>query len=179
MAEMTQCVRYRNVFLHPLLDDGVTPDSRSERREQAMVRAQAETMCAHCPRLAACLTDAVTKFDVAGFVAGTTRRQRQEIRARLAVEVAPEDFDSAVGVKSGRQYDPHEIYRLRAAHPDLPLVVIASRIGCSVSTIKRHLRKIEEEGLARRRPERPAPTPVEVMTVASDVLRGSRRVVAA
>lgn len=179
MAEMTQCVRYQNIFLHPLLDDGATPNSRSQRREQAMVRAQAETLCAQCPRLAACLTDAVAKYDVSGFVAGTTGRQRKEIRARLAVEVAPEDFDSAVGLKSGRQYDSQEIHRLRTDHPELPLVVIADRIGCSVSTIKRHLRKMQAEGLAWRGPERPAPTPVEVMAVASEVLRATRRGVAA
>ena len=47
-----------------------------------------------------------------------------------------------------------------------------------MSTIKRHLRRIEEEGLTTP-PARPAPTAVEVMAVASDVIRASRGEVAA
>ena len=87
MTETTPCVRYPDVFLHRLLDDGTSPQSRAERQERDAITARAESLCARCPLLATCLTDAVTKFDVAGFVAGTTRRQRQAIRARLAVEV--------------------------------------------------------------------------------------------
>ncbi len=178
MTETTPCVRYPDVFLHRLLDDAATPQTRSERQEQDMATARAEALCARCPLLATCLTDAVTKYDVAGFVAGTTRRQRQAIRARLAVEVAAEDFDPLVGVRSGRQYDPYEILRLREENPRQPLSRLAAKLGCSVSTIKRHLRRIEEEGLTTP-PARPAPTAVEVMAVASDVIRASRGEVAA
>ena len=173
MTETTPCVRYPDVFLQRLLDDGTSPQSRGERQERDSVRARAESLCAHCPLLAACLTDAVTKFDVAGFVAGTTPRQRQVIRARLAVTVTTEDFDSMVGVRSGRQYDRWEILRLREENPTQPLSRLAAKLGCSVSTIKRHLRRIEEEGLTTP-PARPTPSPVEVMAVASDVIRASR-----
>ena len=179
MTATSPCVTYSNVFLHPLLDDGTTPASRGERREQQMLRSQAEQMCAACPLQARCLTEAVTKFDVAGFVAGTTKRQRQEIRARLGVYVAPEDLDTFAGVNSGRQFDRYEIHRMRAANPDQPLSVIASKVGCSVSTVKRHLRRIEEEGGAARPTSRTMPSEAQVMAVATEVRRGARRATAA
>ncbi|NHB85146.1 transcription factor WhiB [Tessaracoccus sp. HDW20] len=157
----TACVTYANVFLHPLLDDGASPSSRGERREQQMLRSQADKMCAGCPLMAQCLSDAVTRFDVAGYVAGTTKRQRLEIRARLGVQVDPEDFDTFAGVNSGRQFDRYEIHRIRTANPDQPLSVIASKVGCSVSTVKRHLRRIEQEdGVLRPRVKAtPSPRP--------------------
>lgn len=171
----TPCVTYSGIFLHPLLDEGAAPASRGERREQAMLRSQAEKLCSGCPLLAQCLTDAVTKFDVAGFVAGTTKRQRQEIRARLGVQVVSEDMDRFAGVNSGRQFDRYEIHRMRAANPDQPLSVIAAKIGCSVSTVKRHLRRLEEENDLRG-PAKPASaTPAEVMAAAREVKQGTRR----
>ena len=175
----TACMAYANVFLHPLLDDGTSPSTRGERREQQMLRAQAEKMCASCPLMAQCLTDAIVKFDVAGFVAGTPKRQRQEIRSRLDVTVAPEDFDTFAGVTSGRQFDRYEIYRMRTANPDQPLSAIAAKIGCSVSTVKRHLRRIEAEGGMPRAIKKKSPSPVQIVAVAEDVKRGTRRVVAA
>ena len=177
-ATTTACVAYSNVFLHPLLDD-TTPTSRGERREQQMLRTQAEKMCAGCPLMAQCLTDAVAKFDVAGFVAGTTKRQRQEIRARLGIIVAPEDFDTFAGVNSGRQFDRYEIHRMRAANPDQPLSVIAAKVGCSVSTVKRHLRRIEAEGGVQRPSDKKTATPAEVVAMAHEVKSGTRRIVAA
>ena len=174
MTEITPCVVYTNVFLHRLLDDGAAPTTRAERREQAMLRAQAASMCGTCPLLASCLTDAVTRFDVAGFVAGTTRRQRQEIRTRLGIEVSQEDLDAMAGVSAGRQFDRHEIHRLRTANPNLPLSMIAAKIGCSVSTVKRHLRRIEQEGGLPHRAERPRVNAERVLAVAADVRRGSQ-----
>jgi len=175
----TACVTYSNVFLHPLLDDGSSPSSRGERREQQMLRSQADKMCAGCPLMAQCLSDAVTRFDVAGYVAGTTKRQRQEIRARLGVQVDPEDFDTFAGVNSGRQFDRYEIHRIRAANPDQPLSVIASKVGCSVSTVKRHLRRIEaEDGLPRPR-VKATPSPEAIVAIAQEVKTGIRRSAAA
>ena len=177
-AITTACVAYSNVFLHPLLDDGLTPSTRGERREQQMLRSQAEKMCAGCPLMAQCLTDAVVKFDVSGFVGGTTRRQRQEIRARLGVTVAAEDFDTFAGVNSGRQFDRYEIHRMRTANPDQPLSAIAAKVGCSVSTVKRHLRRIEAEGGVPRPIKQKTPSQAQVVAVAEDVKRGTRRVAA-
>lgn len=142
------CVKASNVFQHPLLEECRTPTTGSERREQAMLRSQAERLCADCPFLAQCLSDAVAKHDVLGFVAGTTKRQRQELRVRLGINVEAEDLDVYAGVNSGRQYDGQEIQRLRAANPDQPLSAIAQKLGCSVSTVKRHLRRIEDNEIA-------------------------------
>lgn len=175
----TACVTYSNVFLHPLLDDGAAPSSRGERREQQMLRSQAEKMCAGCPLLAQCLSDAVTKFDVSGYVGGTTKRQRQEIRGRLGVQVDPEDFDTFAGVNSGRQFDRYEIHRIRTANPDQPLSVIAAKVGCSVSTVKRHLRRIEEESGTARPRVKVTPSPAAVLAAALEVKGGDRRVAAA
>lgn len=178
IEETTACVACTNVFLHPLIDDSTAPTTRGERREQQMLRAQAAKMCAECPMLAQCLTDAVVKFDVAGFVGGTTRRQRHEIRARLGIAVALEDLDAFAGVSSGRQFDGHEIHRMRTAHPEQPLSAIAAKVGCSISTVKRHLRRIEAEGTSARPVQKKAPAPARIVAVAEDVKRGARRVAA-
>ncbi len=174
----TACVTFSNVFLHPLMDDATGPATRGERREQQMLRTQAEKMCAGCPLLAQCLSDAVTRYDVAGYVAGTTKRQRQEIRNRLGVQVSPDEFDSFAGVSSGRQFDGSEILRIRAANPTLPLSVIASKVGCSVSTVKRHLRRGGEDG-ARAQRTTVLPSPSEVLAVAQEVRSGVGRSTAA
>ena len=171
----TPCVTFANVFLHRLLEDSAAPSSRGERREQQMLRSQAEKMCSGCPLLAQCLNDAVTKFDVAGYVGGTTVRQRQEIRSRLGVQVEAEDFDSFAGVNSGRQFDRYEIYRIRLANPDQPLSVIAAKVGCSVSTVKRHLRRIEEEHGAMRPQVKTKPSSKRVLEVANEVKHGTQR----
>lgn len=170
----TPCMTYTNVFLHPLLDDTSSVGREANRREQAMLRSQADKLCGGCPLLAECLTSAITKFDVSGFVAGTTRRQRQEIRNRLGVVVPDDDFDAYAGVNSGRQFDSNEIHRLRTANPTEPLSAIAARVGCSVSTVKRHLRRIESEGLAPT-PRRVKPTTAEVMRMAAQVKGGTHR----
>lgn len=165
--QLAPCVEASNLFLHPLLEEGAAPANRGERREQAMLRAQAERLCADCPMLAQCLTDAVTKHEVAGFVAGTTRRQRREIRARLGIQLQTEDIDTYVGVNSGRQFDRSEIHRMRLANPSQPLSVIAQKIGCSVSTVKRHLRRIELEGETPRAEQRnQLPSPEVVLATA-------------
>ena len=174
----TPCTTYANVFLNPLLDDTQPAGKHSSRREQAMLRSQAEKLCAGCPIQAQCLTDAITKFDVSGFVAGTTKRQRQEIRHRLGVVIHDDDFDAYAGVNSGRQFDRNEIHRLRVANPNEPLSAIAARVGCSVSTIKRHLRRIEQDGLAPA-PRKVRPTPDQVMRAADEVKSDPRRRVAA
>lgn len=168
---LTPCVTASNVFLHPLLDEGTTPSSRAERREQSMLRAQAERLCEGCPMLAPCLTEAVTKHDVSGFVAGTTRRQRQEIRARLGIQMAVEDFDTYVGVNSGRQFDRYEIHRMRMANPDQPLSVIAQKVGCSVSTVKRHLRRLEQEGGVPASPPKPEMPAADVVLATARALK--------
>ena len=83
-------------------------------------------------------------------MAGTTERQRNEIRRRLGVQVTPGDFDSLAGVSGGhRPVDHAEILRLRRSNPDESLDKLARRLDCSLSTVKRHLRQ------ERRQPSKP------------------------
>ncbi len=146
------CVSRAELFLDPLLEQPPTGNApASVRRRAVALTDQACAACEACPLLVDCLYRAVVIYDVSGFVAGTTERQRAEIRRRLGVEVAPEDFDTLAGVSGGhRQVDHAEILRLRRAHPDESLERLAARLGCSLSTVKRHLRK------ERRSPSAPA-----------------------
>ena len=53
-----------------------------------------------------------------------------------------EDFDTLAGVIRGaRQLNHEEVLRLRQANPHESLEVLAMRLGCSLSTIKRHMRR--------------------------------------
>ncbi|MDF1489928.1 WhiB family transcriptional regulator [Tessaracoccus caeni] len=161
------CVTRADLFLHPFLAETEAPANSAQRRERDMMRIQANALCESCPLLADCLAAAVSRFDVAGFAGGTTRRQRQEIRARLKVSVEYDDLDSYIGMRSSRHFDGREIQRLRDTYPDQPLSVIAAKAGCSISTVKRHLRRAELEGVVYV--EAPAPTPREILAVATDI----------
>ena len=64
------------------------------------------------------------------------------MRSRLGVRIEAEDLDSVAGARGSRQPVEHEsVLAMRAAHPDDPLEQIAHRLGCSLSTVKRHLRR--------------------------------------
>lgn len=142
----TPCVTTPELFLHPLLEDALpTGASSADRRRVAQAAGKAEAACLSCPLLKDCLYDAVVRHDVNGFVAGTTQRQRAEIRQLLRVTVEPEDFDTLAGVSArNRQVDHAEVLRLRNANPHESLELIAQRLGCSLSTVKRHLRKARQ-----------------------------------
>ncbi len=106
---------------------------------------------------------------MSGFVAGTTVRQRGEIRRRLGVVVEPEDLDTLAGVVGGaRQVDHDEVLRLRRANPHETLEQVAQRLGCSLSTVKRHLRRERSEPAPRRTASRPVP--LQVLQVAATVV---------
>jgi hypothetical protein len=141
----------------------------SVRRQYATLVEQAQHACAGCPLLEDCLYGAVVRYDVAGYVGGTTPEQRFRIRRVLRISVAPEDLDTLAGVTGRhRQVDHDEVVRLRATHPDESLETLAHRLGCSLSTVKRHLRR------ERRTPSvRPAPSPrpsrARVLAVAAEV----------
>ena len=173
--QASPCVAHSELYLNPLLDETIPTTTAANRRELALLKSRAERLCESCPLQARCLTDAVTKYDVSGFVAGTTRRQRQEIRARLGIKLAADDFDSYVGVSSGRQFDHDEIVRMRKANPTEPLSAIAARVGCSISTVKRHLRRIEKESETPKPSSKPAPTPDQVMKIARSLRRSAGR----
>lgn len=168
------CASRPEVFQHPLVEDPPrTTLTRSDREQQTRLLASARGTCERCPVRAACLYDAVVRHDVAGFVGGTTVRQRQEVRRRLAVVVQAEDLDTLAGVLGGaRQVDHDEVLRLHRANPDETLEQLAQRLGCSLSTVKRHLRRARDEPTSRRTVTRPAPT--EVLEVTSAVVAGAR-----
>lgn len=177
------CADRPDVFLHPALESEPTASAPVRiRRQHATLTSEATEVCAACPLLSACLYRAVVEVDVAGIVAGTTERQRAEIRARLGIRVEPEDFDTLAGVV-GRQraVDHDEVVRLRRNHPDESLDRIARRLGCSLSTVKRHLRKERNEPTDTAAPRAPKPSEAQVRRAAAETLAeisGSRRVAA-
>jgi hypothetical protein len=125
---------------------------------------QADAVCGACPVFSECLYRAVVEHDVSGFAAGTTERERTEIRRLLAVTVEPEDFDTLAGVtRTHRQVDHDEVVRLRKANPQESLERLAHRLGCSLSTVKRHLRR-ERGARVRQISDTPRPTQFQVIT---------------
>lgn len=177
------CADFPELFLDAALEtEPVVSAPARVRRQYAALAAQATEICAACPLLTACLYRAVVDYDVAGFVAGTTQRQRGEIRARLGVVVEAEDFDSLAGVVGGqRTVDHDEVVRLRRAHPDESLERIARRLGCSLSTVKRHLRRERNEAPAATRRDTTRPSGTAVRRATAEILAensGSRRAAA-
>lgn len=153
--DTTPCMTHAAVFQHPMLEDVPLRLSSSDRRKLAALTRQAETLCLSCPLMAECLYSAVVAHDVAGHAGATSPHQRSRIRAILGVTVQPEDFGTVAGATSStRQVDHAAILRLRAANPHESLEALAQRIGCSVSTVKRHLRD------ARHGKDTPTLTPV-------------------
>ena len=142
-AERAACIDDPALFQRELLEGPAPSRGDAERQRQAvLLTARAAAACADCPLFKTCLYDAVVKHDVAGFVAGTTEAQRTQIRAALGVKVEAEDFDTLAGVIRGaRQLNQEEVLRLRQANPHESLEVLAMRLGCSLSTIKRHMRR--------------------------------------
>ena len=116
---------------------------------------------------------------MAGYVGGTTPAERVRIRRALGITVTPEDFDTLAGVTGGhRQVDHDDVIRLRHAHPDESLETLARRLGCSLSTVKRHLRR-ERRIPGVRREEPPKPDMSAVLTAAAAVTGRSRSHLAA
>jgi hypothetical protein len=147
-----ECVGSAALFLNPLLEDPASASSSAELREQAALMHQAEEMCLNCPMMQQCLYEAVAKHDIAGFVAGTTQRQRNAMRSKLNVVVKPENLDFFAGVNSGGAVDHDLVIKMRRSNPAEPLESLAERLGCSLSTVKRHLR-IERNQTAPARPK--------------------------
>lgn len=153
------CVEYADLFQDPMLEDQVAPKNVDQRRQLMMMQRKAENICLDCPLMTRCLYTAVVEHDVAGLVAGTTPRQRTEMRNLLGVSPKPEDLDTHAGVSApNRQVDHDEVVRLRNANPYDSLESIAQRLGCSLSTVKRHLRKARNQDPAAT-PAAPAAVP--------------------
>lgn len=167
------CAEFSSLFQHPLMEEPPnTSAPADDRRQYMMMVRKAENLCLDCPLMVECLYNAVVRFDVSGYVAGTTTKQRLELRRRLGITVEPEDLDTLAGVTARhRQVDHDEVVRLRNANPHESLETLAHRLGCSLSTVKRHLRK------HRSQANKPAPAPKPLPT-REDVLNAYRQMLA-
>lgn len=141
------CLENTDLYQDPLLEDPPsTAAPAAVRRRYTMLESKAQELCHSCPLLTDCLYRAVVEHNVSGVAGGTTERQRAEIRKRLNWTVQPEDFDTLAGVTGRhRQVDHDEVVRLRQANPHESLETLAQRLGCSLSTVKRHLRRARTE----------------------------------
>ena len=135
------CAENDDLFQDALLEDPSTAQTAAQRRRQLSLQHKAENLCLDCPVLIDCLYRAIVHHDVAGYCAGTTARQRQEIRRVLGIHVDPENFDTFAGASPAHQVDHDEVLWLRRSDPTASLESIAKQLGCSLSTVKRHLRK--------------------------------------
>jgi hypothetical protein len=169
-APVPRCVELASVFQNPLLEEPLPSSTPAAvRRRYAALVHEAARACRSCPLIQDCLYAAVVEHDVAGYVGGTTPDQRARIRRALRISVQPEDLDTLAGVTGRhRQVDHDEVVRLRHAHPDESLETLARRLGCSLSTVKRHLRR-ERRTPSVRPAEPPKPTLSEVLAVAEKV----------
>jgi len=157
---MTGCSARTDIFQHRLMEDPppASATRRTRERYDQLVR-EAKALCASCPLFTDCLFSAVAEHDVSGFVAGTTAAQRRSMRNLLDVEVQADDFDQLAGARGTRRPVSHEeVLRLRTQYPSDSLESLAMRLGCSLSTVKRHLRRARRgqspaTKAPRRRPE--------------------------
>jgi len=169
----TGCVQFADLFQDDLLEEPPTSSAPAPVRHRYLgLTERAGEICSDCPMMRNCLYDAVVHHDVAGYVAGTTQRQRSEIRRRLGIVVEPEDFDTLAGATArNRPVDHDEVLRLRRANPDETLESIAQRLGCSLSTVKRHLRRERASAVIEvAELRRSLPTKAQVLAVAAQVL---------
>lgn len=173
-SSTTGCVRFASLFQDRLLEEPPTSSAPAALRHRySNLTERAGEICGDCPIRQSCLYDAVVHHDVSGYVAGTTQRQRADIRRRLGVTVESEDFDTFAGASArNRPVDHDEVVRLRRANPDETLESIAQRLGCSLSTVKRHLRRerAQQSTADVSTTRRSLPTLAQVMAAAAQVV---------
>lgn len=117
-------------------------------------RATAHRRCAGCAIFVGCLYRAVVEVDVSGFVACTTESDRRAIRAQLGIEVQPTGTTPYGAARATGGPVSHEaVVAARQAYPQDTCHQLAERLGCSTSTIKRHLRRAREQHLAPTTPQ--------------------------
>lgn len=134
---------------------------------------KAAEACASCPLLVQCLYRAVVDGEVAGYVACTSPQDRGEIRDRLGITVDNPDIDRIAGVRTaGSPVDHEAVLAARRANPSDTFAQLAERLGCSLSTVKRHLRQASSRPRqAGARHARTAPPSVdEVLDVFDEVV---------
>ncbi len=150
------CVTASDIFQHEFVEDPSAARDGDHELEARRLVDQAVRLCSDCPAFERCLYSAVVEHDVAGVAAGTTQAQRARIRRLLGFKLEAEDFGGFVGTsREGARLSHTEVIRLRKANPDVPLETIAEWLDCSLSTVKRHLRRARREDVSLS----PAPAP--------------------
>lgn len=123
----------------------VAADTGSALAPARELIAVARRSCAGCPMLVDCLYRAVVEVDVSGFVACTTEADRAAIRESLGIEVTQSTLAPFGSARLGGGPVSHEaVVAARQAHPNDTCQQLAERLGCSTSTVKRHLRRARE-----------------------------------
>jgi len=119
-----------------------------------------------------CLYWAVVEVDVSGFLACTGEDERRRIRQALGIS-GPARGTVVDAPRGGAGPVDHEaVMAARHAYPDETTRQLAQRLGCSMSTVKRHLRRARE-GTATVAPQQRKPSLDEVLD-AFDELSTSR-----
>jgi hypothetical protein len=114
---------------------------------------------------AECLHRAVVEVDVAGFLACTSEADRKRMRRDLGIEVELDQSPYGTARVGGGPVDHDAVVAARRAYPEDTNKQLAERLGCSPSTIKRHLRQEREraEDVPVVVEERPEPTVSDVL----------------
>lgn len=134
------------VFRDERLYAGANELDAASRAGLGEILAQAHRRCAGCPMLVDCLYRAVVEVDVSGFAACTTEADRAAIRSRLGIVVDANPSGSYGPARLGTGPVSHDaVLAARTAHPKDTCQQLAERLGCSTSTIKRHLRRARAE----------------------------------
>jgi hypothetical protein len=174
------CANSPETFLDESLETAsVTALSAAEREKLAATKAAIHRQCAGCPLLVDCLYRAVVEVDVSGYAACTTESERALIRERLGIEVVRSTLTPYGAPRVGGGPVSHEaVLTSRQAYPKDTCQQLAERLGCSTSTIKRHLRRDREQRAADSvRPDpatQVAPPTVDEVLDAFDALETSR-----
>ena len=119
------------------------------RHQQSRLEA-AHRQCAACPLFVECLYRSVVEVDVSGYVACTTEDERRAMRDMLGVEIG-QPAPGVIGAPrvGAGPVDHESVVAMRQAYPNDTCHQLAERLGCSTSTIKRHLRRERERQAAQ------------------------------
>lgn len=141
-----------------------TDVTRAEWESLNQLRAVVHRNCAGCPFLVECLYRAVVEVDVYGYAACTTEAERKLIRRKLGIEIMQPSAGPFAAPRTGAGPIDHEsVLTLRQSYPGDTCIQLAQRLGCSTSTIKRHLRRARETQERLAPMERRTPTIEEVL----------------
>lgn len=160
------CAHTPEAYLDERLQGPITRTdvSRAEWESLKQQRAIVHRNCAGCPFLVDCLYRAVVEVDVYGYAACTTEAERQLIRRKLGIEITQPTAGPFAAPRTGAGPIDHEtVLTLRQSHPNDTCIQLAQRLGCSTSTVKRHLRRARETQEPLSPIERRTPTIEEVM----------------